>query len=87
MSPRTSAIWPPPCQRKCRWRSCAGQSLAPSEPLVQFTLRMRQSLRRELDRLAVENDTDHAGLVLSALKDKGLSVTDDDLLDLRKQAD
>ena len=58
----------------------------PSEPLVQFTMRMRKSLRRELDRLAIDNDTTMQAFVLSALRDKGLSVTDDDLLDLRKQA-
>jgi hypothetical protein len=59
---------------------------APNEPLVQFSLRMRKSLRRELDRLAIDNDTTMQAFVLSALRDKGLSVTDDDLLDLRKQA-
>jgi len=56
------------------------------EPLVQFSMRMRKSLRRELDRLAIDNDTTMQAFVLSALRDKGLSVTDDDLLDLRKQA-
>ena len=59
---------------------------APSEPLVQFSFRMRKSLRRELDRLAIDNDTTMQAFVLGALRDKGLSVTDDDLLDLRKQA-
>jgi hypothetical protein len=54
---------------------------SPGEPLVQFSMRMRKSLRRELDRLAIDNDT-----TMQALRDKGLSVTDDDLLDLRKQA-
>ena len=44
------------------------------------------SLRRELDRLAIDNDTTMQAFVLGALRDKGLSVTDDDLLDLRKQA-
>ena len=59
---------------------------APSEPLVQFSMRMRKSLRRELDRLAIDHDTTMQAFVLSALRDKGLSVTDDDLLELRKQA-
>jgi hypothetical protein len=59
---------------------------APSEPLVQFSFSMRQSLRRELDQLALSNDTTMRAFVLSALKEKGLSgVTDADLLDLRKQ--
>lgn len=59
---------------------------APSEPLVQFSFRMRRSLRRELDRLALDHDTTMQAFVLGALRDKGLGVTDDDLLDLRKQA-
>jgi len=56
----------------------------PSEPLVQFSFSMRRSLRKELDQLALANDTTMRAFVLSALKEKGLSVTDDDLLDLRK---
>jgi hypothetical protein len=56
-----------------------------SEPLVQFSFSMRRSLRKELDQLALANDTTMRAFVLSALKEKGLSVTDDDLLDLRKQ--
>ena len=59
---------------------------APSEPLVQFSFRMRKSLRKELDRLAADADMTMQSFVLRALRDKGLSVTDDDLLDLRKQA-
>ena len=58
---------------------------APSEPSVQFSFSMRRSLRRELDQLALANDTTMRSFVLGALKDKGLTVTDDDLLDLRKQ--
>jgi hypothetical protein len=58
---------------------------APSEPKVQFSFNMRKSLRRELDRLAADADTTMQSFVLHALRDKGLSVTDDDLLDLRKQ--
>ena len=57
----------------------------PSEPLVQFSFSMRKSLRRELDRLAADSDMTIRSFVLNALKEKGLSVADDDLLDLRKQ--
>ena len=63
-----------------------GKPAAPSEPLVQFSFGLRRSLRKELDQLALANDTTMRAFVLSALKDKGLSgVTDADLLDLRKQ--
>ncbi len=58
---------------------------AHSEPVVQFSFSMRKSLRRELDRLAADSDMTMRAFVLNALKEKGLSVTDDDLLDLRKQ--
>jgi hypothetical protein len=57
----------------------------PTEPLVQFSFSMRRSLRRELDRLAADADMTMRSFVLGALKEKGLAVTDDDLLDLRKQ--
>jgi hypothetical protein len=57
----------------------------PSEPMVQFSFSMRRSLRRELDRLAADADMTMRAFVLGALKEKGLTVTDDDLLDLRKQ--
>ena len=63
-----------------------GKPAPPSEPLVQFSFGLRRSLRKELDQLALANDTTMRAFVLSALKDKGLSgVTDADLLDLRKQ--
>jgi hypothetical protein len=58
---------------------------APREPLVQFSFSMRQSLRRELDQLALTNNVTMRSLVLNALRKEGLSVTDADLLDLRKQ--
>ena len=58
---------------------------APSEASVQFSFSMRRSLRRELDRLAADADMTMRSFVLGALKEKGLAVTDDDLLDLRKQ--
>jgi hypothetical protein len=62
------------------------RNAAPGEPLVQFSMRMRKSLRKELDRLAAEADMTMQSFVLRALRNDGLSVTDDDLLDLRKQA-
>jgi hypothetical protein len=57
---------------------------APSEPVVQFSFSMRRSLRRELDRLAADSEMTMRAFVLGALREKGLTVTDDDLLDLRK---
>jgi hypothetical protein len=56
----------------------------PSEPQVQFSFSMRRSLRRELDRLAADSEMTMRAFVLGALRDKGLTVTDEDLLDLRK---
>ena len=57
----------------------------PSEPVVQFSFGLRKSQRKELQRLAADADTTMRAFILNALKEKGLSVTDDDLLDLRKK--
>jgi hypothetical protein len=53
---------------------------APSqEDQIQFSLSMRKHLRKELARLAAEVDMTMRAFVLNALKDKGLSVREDDL--------
>ncbi len=57
----------------------------PEEEIIQFSLSLRKSLRKELARLADEADMTMRAFVLLALRDKGLSVTNDDLLDLRKE--
>jgi hypothetical protein len=56
------------------------------EGTVQFSFGLRKSLRKELKRLAEDADMTMRSFVLKALKEKGLSVTDDDLLDLRKES-
>ena len=58
---------------------------APDEPITQFSLSLRKDLRRQLARLADEADMTMRAFVLHALKAKGLSVRDDDLIDQRKQ--
>ena len=55
-----------------------------SEDVIQFSLSLRKSLRKELARLADDADMTMRAFVLMALRDKGLSVTDEDLLDLRR---
>lgn len=55
------------------------------EPQTQFSFSMRQSLRKELARMASDADMTMRAFILNALKEKGLSVRDDDLLDLRKE--
>ena len=57
----------------------------PSEPVVQFSFGLRKSQRKELQRLASDADTTMRAFILNALKEKGLSVTEEDLLDLRKR--
>lgn len=54
------------------------------EPQVQFSFSLRKSLRKELARLADDADMTMRAYILSALKEKGLSVTEEDLLDLRR---
>jgi|SRR4051812_33156412 hypothetical protein len=65
---------PPPASK-------AGQG----EDIIQFSLSLRKSLRKELARIADESDLTMRAFVLLALREKGLHVTDDDLLDLRKE--
>lgn len=57
----------------------------PSEPIVQFSFGLRKSLRRELQHLAADADMTMRAFILDALKEKGLGVTAEDLLDLRKR--
>lgn len=61
------------------------QPATPSEPIVQFSFGLRKSLRRELQDLAADADVTMRAFILDALKDKGLSVTPEDLLDLRRK--
>jgi hypothetical protein len=55
------------------------------EGVIQFSLSMRKGLRKQLARLASDADMTMRAFVLNALKEKGLSVRDDDLTDLRKE--
>jgi len=55
------------------------------EPIVQFSFGLRKSQRRELQRLAADADMTMRAFILNALKEKGLPVTEDDLLDLRRK--
>ena len=56
-----------------------------TEPLVQFSFALRKSLRKELARLADDADMTMRAFILEALREKGLSVTDEDLADLRRR--
>ena len=58
---------------------------AKSAPLAQISLSLRQDLRKQLNRLAAEADMTLRAFVLKALQDKGLSVREEDLYDLRKK--
>jgi hypothetical protein len=56
----------------------------PGEPVIQFSLSLRKSLRKQLARLADDADMTMRAFVLDALKARGLDVRADDLTDLRK---
>ena len=56
-----------------------------AEEVIQFSLSLRKNLRKELARLADDADMTMRAFVLEALRDKGLSVTNEDLKDLRKR--
>ena len=54
-----------------------------AEEVMQFSLSLRKSLRKQLSQLAADADMTMRAFVLNALKDKGLPVDPGDLLDLR----
>jgi hypothetical protein len=55
------------------------------EKVAQFSLSLREGLRKQLARLADDADMTMRAFVLNALKAKGLDVRADDLADLRKE--
>lgn len=60
-------------------------SATSTEPVVQFSFGLRKSQRRELQRLSADADMTMRAFILNALKEKGLTVTEEDLLDLRRK--
>ena len=58
---------------------------AKDDTLTQFSFGLRKELRKQLARLSDDADMTMRAFVLQALKDKGLDVRDDDLVDLRKE--
>jgi hypothetical protein len=56
-----------------------------TEKLCQFTLSMRESLHRELAMAALADGMTMRGLIMRALRDLGLDVRDDDLVDRRRR--
>lgn len=55
---------------------------ASSEMTVQF--KVSPELKKEIHRSALERDETVRSFILKALKDRGITVSDDDLVDRRK---
>ena len=55
------------------------------EPMSQITIKLRQSQHRQLAQMAFDAGTTMRGIIMRALKTKGLSVTKDDLKDRRRR--
>ncbi len=55
------------------------------EPVIQFSLSLRKSLRKELMVLASDADITMRAYVLHALKETGLGVSKADLIDRRRR--
>ena len=55
------------------------------DPQVQFSFNLRKTLRKQLLRMADDEDMTMRSYILEALREKGLDVTEDDLRDLRKE--
>jgi hypothetical protein len=81
-SPPVEAAPPPIPQPRVK----APPAPAPAaEEVIQFSLSLRKSLRKQLARLADDQDMTMRAFVLNALKDKGLDVRPEDLIDMRKE--
>jgi hypothetical protein len=55
------------------------------EATSQFTLKLRESLHRELARKAFNSGMTMRGFIMHALKKAGLNVTEIDLVDRRRR--
>ena len=60
------------------------EPLKSPEPVSQGTIKMRESLHRELTRKAFNSGMTMRGYIMRALKQHGLGVTEADLVDGRK---
>ena len=78
-------IAPAPATKKGRAARSKPKLKIVEEPIIQFSLSLRKSLRKELVMLANEKDMTMRAFVLDALKAKGLNATDDDLIDRRRR--
>jgi len=78
-------VAPPPASVQSSTPVSAPAAPTRDEQAIQFSLSMRKELRKQLARLASEADMTMRAFVLNALKEKGLAVRDDDLIDLRKE--
>lgn len=58
-----------------------------TEEIVQFSFGLRKSQRKELQRLAADADMTMRAFILNALKGQGLTVSEEDLLDLRRRGE
>ena len=69
-------------------RASATRPKAPgksAETISQVTLKMRESLHRELARKAFNSGMTMRGYIMRALKQAGLGVTEADLVDRRRR--
>ena len=57
----------------------------PAQEMTKLTITLRKGLHRELREQAFKSDRTLQGFIMEALQDKGLSVTDNDIRDLRKR--
>ena len=85
MPTQRAAVAPPVAVEPPPLKVVAAPAAAKDEPLTQFSLSLRKELRKQLSRLAADADMTMRAFVLNALKEKGLSVRDDDIADLRKE--
>lgn len=73
--------------RKARTKAKKSARPAPrrAEPDSQVTIKMRASLHQELAAKAFTSGMTMRGFIMRALKEAGLKVTEDDLVDRRRR--
>ena len=64
----------------------ASRGTRAEEGVTQFSLSMRKELRKQLARLASDADMTMRAFVLNALKEMGLAVHEDDLIECARNA-
>ena len=84
--PRLAAVADPlPTQHIQPTLTAPAGRAAQGEPVVSVSVNMRRSLRDQMRRLALDRGMTIQALIMHALGEQGLTVTEDDVIDRRRK--